>query len=78
MEPKKKQSTKGKSPNHYLQFTSIAFQMAAAVVIVNYLGAWLDKKYNTEYWTSTLNLLAVFAAIYLVISQVIKISKDED
>lgn len=78
MEPKKKPSTKGKSPNRYLQFTSIAFQMAAAVVIGNYVGTWLDEKYNTHYWASTLTLLAVFAAMYLVISQVIKLSKDDD
>jgi len=67
-----------KSPNRYLQFTSIAFQMGGAVVLGNYIGKWLDEKHQTDYWTNTLTLLAVFAAMYLVISQVIKISKEDD
>ncbi|WP_452225502.1 AtpZ/AtpI family protein [Lacinutrix chionoecetis] len=62
----------------YLRFTSVAFQMGGAIWLGNMLGAWLDNKYQTTYWENTITMLAVFAAMYLVISQVLKISKDND
>jgi len=67
-----------KQPNPYLKFTSIAFQMGGAIWLGNFFGSWLDAKYNTTYWENIVTLFAVFAAMYLVISQVLKMSKDND
>ncbi|MEJ6791692.1 MAG: AtpZ/AtpI family protein [Lacinutrix sp.] len=67
-----------KSLNPYLRFTSVAFQMGGTIWLGNMLGEWLDNKYQTTYLENTITLLAVFTAMYLVISQVLKISKDND
>ena len=72
---KKKQK---KALNPYLRFTSVAFQMGGAIWLGNFFGNWLDTKFNTTYWENIMTLFVVFAAMYLVISQVLKISKDND
>ncbi len=74
MEPKKPKNR----PNPYIRFTTVAFQMGATIYLGNLLGKWLDKKYETTYWESSITLFAVFAAMYMVISQVIKLSKKND
>ena len=51
--------------------------MGGTIYLGNLLGIWLDQKYNMEVWESIITLLAVFISIYLVISQVLKISKDK-
>lgn len=65
-----------KQPNPYIRFTSVAFQMGATIYLGNVLGKWLDLKYNTTFWESIITLFAVFVSMYLVISQVLKLSKD--
>ena len=67
-----------KQPNPYLRFTSVAFQMGGTIWLGNVLGEWLDAKYNKDFLENTITLFAVFAAMYLVISQVLKMSKDND
>ncbi len=67
-----------KQLNPYLRFTSVAFQMGATIYLGNLLGKWLDTKYDKDFWESIITLFAVFLAIYQVISQVIKISKNND
>ena len=52
--------------------------MGGTIWLGNLLGEWLDAKFQTSYWENIITLLAVFIAIYLVISQVLKISKDND
>ncbi len=52
--------------------------MGGTIWLGNMLGAWLDTKYQTNYWENIITLFAVFVAMYLVISQVLKISKDND
>lgn len=69
---------KGKSPSKYIRFTSVAFQMGATIWLGNLLGKWLDTKFNKDFLESTVTLLAVFVAMYLVIAQVIKVSKEDD
>ena len=63
-------------PSKFLRFTSTAFQMGATIWLGNMLGKWLDVKYQTTYLENTITLLAVFISMYLVISQVLKISKN--
>lgn len=67
-----------KQLNPYIRFTSVAFQMGATIYLGNLLGKWLDTKYDKDFWESIVTLFAVFLAIYQVISQVIKISKNND
>ncbi len=69
---------KHKNPSPFLRFTSVAFQMGATIFLGNYLGSWLDKKYNADFWENTVTMLAVCIAMYLVISQVLKLSKKDD
>ena len=52
--------------------------MGVTIYLGNLLGKWLDTKYDKDFWESTTTLFAVFLAIYQVISQVIKISKNSD
>lgn len=52
--------------------------MGGAIWLGNFFGNWLDTKFNTTYWENIMTLFVVFAAMYLVISQVLKISKDND
>lgn len=67
-----------KGPNKFIRFTSVAFQMGGTIFLGNYLGQWLDVKYNKDYLETTITLLSVFISMYLVISQVIKVSKEDD
>jgi membrane protein DedA with SNARE-associated domain len=75
---KLKDSKASKTPNKFLRFTSVAFQMGGTIFLGNYFGEWLDAKYNKDYWESTVTLISVFIAMYLVIAQVIKVSKEDD
>ena len=78
MEEKKPKTQKDKAPSKFIRFTGTAFQMGGTIFLGNYFGKWLDGKYSTDYWETTITLFSVFAAMYLVISQVIKLSKDDD
>lgn len=78
MDNQKKQKNKSKRPNAYIRFTSVAIQMGATIFLGNLLGKWLDNTYQKTFWEKTVTMLAVFMAIYMVISQVIKVSKDND
>lgn len=73
---------KNKKPNKqlnpYLRFTSTAFQMGATIYLGNALGKWIDLKFSISFWESVITLLSVFVAMYLVISQVLKLSKHSD
>ncbi|MEM6514899.1 MAG: AtpZ/AtpI family protein [Bacteroidota bacterium] len=69
---------KNKGPNKYIRFTTVAMQMGLTIWMGNLLGGWLDNKYSVDFLESTITLLSVFIAMYLVISQVIKVSKEDD
>ena len=75
---KENKPDKGKQPNPYIRFTGVAIQMGATIFLGNLFGKWLDSTYQKTFWENTITLLAVFIAIYMVISQVIKVSKDND
>jgi len=75
---KRKRNKKQKPVNAYARFTTVAFQMGATIYLGNLLGGWLDSKYDKNFLESTITLLAVFLAMYMVIAQVIKLSKDND
>ena len=67
-----------KQLNPYIRFVSTGLQMGLTIYVGNLLGAWLDTKYQTTYWESIVTLFAVFASMYLIVSQVLKISKEND
>ncbi|MDY2586457.1 AtpZ/AtpI family protein [Winogradskyella aquimaris] len=66
---------KGK-PNKFVRFTGVALQMGLTIYAGNLLGVWLDSKYSSDKFEPSITLLAVFASMYMVIAQVIKLSKD--
>lgn len=77
------QNSQNKSPkdnkgkhNKFLRFTGIALQMGLTIYAGNLLGVWLDSKYNSDKYEPIITLFAVFASMYMVIAQVIKVSKD--
>lgn len=74
---KKKQK---KQHNIYIQFTTIALQIGVTIYIGNLLGEWLDTQYinESQLYTKICTLVAVFVAIFSVILQVSKISKQND
>lgn len=67
---------KQKSPlNKGLSLAGAGIQMGLTIYLFNWLGSWLDEKYDKTFWETSLTLFGVFAAIYFVIKQVQKISK---
>ncbi|TCK67774.1 putative F0F1-ATPase subunit (Ca2+/Mg2+ transporter) [Winogradskyella wandonensis] len=74
----KEKTKKDKAPSKFIRFTGTAFQMGGTIFLGNYFGKWLDTKYGTDYLETTVTLFSVFAAMYMVIAQVIKISKEDD
>ncbi len=69
-----------KNNNLYLRFTSLGIQMGAIIGGAVWLGVFLDGKYNPggKVYTLCLSLFGVFAALYLVIKEVMDMSKNED
>lgn len=78
MSQHEKKPKQKKQLNPYLRFTSTAFQMGATIYLGNALGKWVDVKFMTSFWESIITLVSIFVAIYLVISQVLKLSKDNN
>ena len=58
----------------------MAFQMGGTIYLGSLLGEWLDGKFPNEHelYTKIVTLFAVFVAMYAVISQVIKITNQDD
>ncbi|CAM1334277.1 AtpZ/AtpI family protein [Tenacibaculum aestuariivivum] len=72
-------SKKEKPLSKYLRFSSIAIQMGVTIYLANLLGEWLDIKYinENELYTKICTLIGVFIAMFSVILQVSKISKQK-
>jgi F0F1-type ATP synthase assembly protein I len=69
-----------KSNSKFARFSSLGIQMGASIALCTWLGTWLDKKFPNDhsYWTLGLTLFGVIAGFYLVIRDVIKMSKEDD
>ena len=67
-----------KSLSNYGKYSSLAIQMGVAIGGFAWLGTFLDGKYNPggQAWTTCLSLFGVAAALYLMIREVINMSKD--
>ena len=77
---KNEKSSKPKQRNNYLRFSGIAIQMGAIIGLGAWGGSALDTHYHNtnKLFTIVLTLLAVAASLYLVIKEVINMSKDEE
>jgi F0F1-type ATP synthase assembly protein I len=64
----------------YLRLTSAGLQMAGVITSFSFLGYFLDEcfKLDTPWWTIILGLTGVGAGLYLIIREVIEISKKND
>lgn len=69
-----------KQVKNYVRFTGAAFQMAGTIVATAFLGVWLDKKFNPggSMWTLICTLTGVVVSMYLIIKEVINISKEKE
>ena len=65
------------TPNKWVVFMNIPFQMGIIIFAFTYLGIWLDEKYtDSSVFTIVLSLLSVFIALFNVIRQVKNINKE--
>lgn len=57
----------------------IATQMGATIFLGAYFGKMLDEKYpsNKKWFTMSLTIFSVVAALYMVLRQVNKINEDD-
>jgi F0F1-type ATP synthase assembly protein I len=64
----------------YARFSGLGIQMGVIIGFFSWLGVYLDDKYKTKtpWWTIGLSLFGVTAALYLIIREVVKLSKDKD
>ncbi len=74
MEAKKKQKNSSSSLKTYAKYSAIGFQMLFIVLAGVFGGMQLDKLVHWRFpvFTVVLSLLAVFAAIYYVIKDLLK------
>ena len=64
------------TPNKWVVFMNIPFQMGIIIFAFTYLGMWLDEKYtDSSIFTIVLSLLSVFIALFNVIRQVKNMNK---
>ena len=69
-----------KQMRQYAKFSGIAMQMGVIIFIGAYTGQWLDEKYGMEkkIYTMVLTLVSVVVALYLVLKQVIAMTKEDN
>ena len=57
-------------------YLGLGLQLAVTVVVMVFLGIWLDRKLDTNPWmTVACSFLGIFAALYSFIKTVIKSGK---
>jgi len=69
---------KSPKPNKFIRFTSAGFQIGLTIWLGNLLGKWLDQKYDNDLFEPIITFVAILASMYVVIIQVIRISKEND
>jgi len=69
-----------KQYNAYAKYSTLGIQMAVIIGGCVWLGTFLDGKYNPggQGWTIGLSLFGVAAALYQVMSGVIRITKEKE
>lgn len=71
----------GKNENgfsKYAKYSGLGIQMGVIIAGLTWLGTFLDEKYRTApLWTVILSLSGVIIALYIVIKEVINMTKDK-
>ena len=69
-----------KNQNVYLRFTSVGIQMGCVIGGMVWLGMWLQQKYapGGVWFKVGFSLFGVTTAVYLIIKEVIDLSKDQE
>lgn len=63
----------------YAKYSGLGIQMGIVIAGLTWLGTYLDEKYaTTPIWTVVLSLTGVAIALYIVIKEVINMSKDKN
>lgn len=79
---KKEKSSKKKPKqfNNFARFSGIGLQMGAIIALGAWIGSSLDDYYQTSSkpLTIILILFAIAVSLYLVIKEVVSMSKDDD
>lgn len=57
-------------------YLGLGLQLAVTVIVMVFLGIWLDEKFNTKPWLMVVcSFLGIFAALYSFIKTVLKSDK---
>ncbi|MGE0567766.1 MAG: AtpZ/AtpI family protein [Bacteroidia bacterium] len=66
-----------KPPNSFFKYSNLVFQMGIVIGLFAWLGAFLDKKYQTSdpWFTICFSLIGIFAGLYLALKDFIKKDK---
>ena len=70
-----KKSVPKKPLNKALQLSGAGLQMGLTIYLGFLLGEWLDKKFELNFLTETITLIAIFIAMYSLIKQANKINE---
>ncbi len=63
----------------YARFSGLVIQMGIIIGLFSWGGMYLDEKYDAgKTWTIVLSLSGVSLSLYLIIKEVIKISKEDE
>ncbi|HKK79596.1 MAG TPA: AtpZ/AtpI family protein [Phaeodactylibacter sp.] len=64
----------------YMKYSGMAIQMGVIILLGTLAGQWLDGYFGTErpYFTVLLALLAIFAALYLTLKDIIHPSNKDN
>lgn len=65
----KEDSSKNKPINKGIRLAGAGLQMGLTIYLGYLLGQWLDKKFELNFLTETITLLAIFLAMYSLIKQ---------
>lgn len=60
--------------NKAIRLSGAGLQMGITIYLGFLLGEWLDKKFDFTFLTTTVTLIAIFAATYALIKQANKIN----
>ena len=69
-----KQNKQKKPLNKAIQLSGAGLQMGLTIYLGFLLGEWLDIKFETNFLTETITLIAIFLAIYTLIKKANKIN----
>lgn len=76
MNPEDKRKNRVKN---YLKFSTMAIQMGVLITAAALGGDWLDEQQGNEFplWTLILTLIAIFASLFQIIREVIKLGEND-